>query len=38
MMGQIHVFNAGTSREIDAAFAMLARELPNALFVGRQFI
>jgi putative ABC transport system substrate-binding protein len=28
-----HVLNAGTSREIDAAFAMLARERPDALFV-----
>jgi putative ABC transport system substrate-binding protein len=31
---QIHVLNAGTSREIDAAFAALARERPDALFVG----
>jgi putative tryptophan/tyrosine transport system substrate-binding protein len=31
---QIHVLlNAGTSREIDAAFATLARERPDALFV-----
>jgi putative ABC transport system substrate-binding protein len=30
---QIHVLNATTSREIDAAFATLARERPNALFV-----
>ena len=31
---QIHVLNASTSREIDAAFAALARERPDALFVG----
>ena len=31
---QIQVFNASTSREIDAAFATLARERPDALFVG----
>jgi putative ABC transport system substrate-binding protein len=31
---QIHVLNASTSREIDAAFATLARERPDALFVG----
>jgi putative ABC transport system substrate-binding protein len=30
---QIHVLNASTSREIDAAFAMPARERPDALFV-----
>ena len=30
---QIQVFNASTSREIDAAFATLARERPDALFV-----
>ena len=30
---QIHVLNASTSREIDAAFAALAREGPDALFV-----
>jgi putative ABC transport system substrate-binding protein len=30
---QIHVLNAGTNREIDAAFATLARERPDALFV-----
>jgi putative tryptophan/tyrosine transport system substrate-binding protein len=29
----IHVLNASTSREIDAAFATLARERPDALFV-----
>ena len=29
----IHVLNATTSREIDAAFATLARERPDALFV-----
>jgi putative tryptophan/tyrosine transport system substrate-binding protein len=31
---QIQVFNATTSREINAAFASLARERPDALFVG----
>jgi putative tryptophan/tyrosine transport system substrate-binding protein len=31
---QIHVLNAGTSDEIDAAFATLARDRPDALFVG----
>ena len=31
---QIQVLNAGTSREIDAAFAAFARERPDALFVG----
>jgi putative tryptophan/tyrosine transport system substrate-binding protein len=31
---QIHVLNASTSREIDAAFAALARERPDALLVG----
>jgi putative ABC transport system substrate-binding protein len=31
---QIQVLNASTSREIDAAFAALARERPDALFVG----
>jgi putative ABC transport system substrate-binding protein len=30
---QIHVLNASTTREIDAAFATLARERPDALFV-----
>jgi putative ABC transport system substrate-binding protein len=30
---QIRVLNASTSREIDAAFATLARERPDALFV-----
>jgi putative ABC transport system substrate-binding protein len=30
---QIHVLNASTSREIDAAFATLARERADALFV-----
>jgi putative ABC transport system substrate-binding protein len=30
---QIHVFNASTSSEIDAAFASFARERPDALFV-----
>jgi putative ABC transport system substrate-binding protein len=30
---QIHAFNASTSGEIDAAFAGLARERPDALFV-----
>ncbi len=32
---QIQIFNASTSREIDAAFAGLARERPDALFVGQ---
>jgi ABC-type uncharacterized transport system substrate-binding protein len=31
---QIQVLNASTSREIDAAFATLERERPDALFVG----
>jgi putative tryptophan/tyrosine transport system substrate-binding protein len=31
---QIQVLNASTSREIDIAFAALARERPDALFVG----
>jgi putative ABC transport system substrate-binding protein len=31
---QIQVFNASTSREIDAAFAMLAHERVDAVFVG----
>ena len=31
---QVHVFNAGTSREIDAAFANLVRERSDAVFVG----
>jgi len=31
---QIRVLNAGTSREIDAAFAGFEREHPDALFVG----
>ena len=30
---QIQIFNASTSREIDAAFATLEREKPDALFV-----
>jgi putative ABC transport system substrate-binding protein len=30
---QLHVLNASTSREIDAVFATLARECPDALFV-----
>jgi len=35
MLGlQIQVFEAGTSREIDAAFAAIARERADALFVG----
>jgi putative ABC transport system substrate-binding protein len=33
---QIHVLNASTSREIDAAFATLARERPDALFVAAE--
>jgi putative tryptophan/tyrosine transport system substrate-binding protein len=31
---QIQVFNAGTIREIDAAFAALVRERPDGIFVG----
>jgi putative ABC transport system substrate-binding protein len=31
---QIHVLNASTGREIDAAFATFVRERPDALFVG----
>jgi putative tryptophan/tyrosine transport system substrate-binding protein len=31
---QIQVLNASTSREIDAAFATLVKEQPDALFVG----
>ena len=31
---QIHIFNASTSREIDAVFAALVRERPDALFAG----
>ena len=31
---QLKVFNASTSREIDAAFASFGRERPDALFVG----
>src|SRR5262249_42993329 len=31
---QIQVLNAGSSREIDAAFATFARERPDALFLG----
>jgi putative ABC transport system substrate-binding protein len=34
----IQVFNASTSDEIDAAFATLARERPDALFVGPGFL
>jgi putative ABC transport system substrate-binding protein len=30
---QVHVLNASTSREIEAAFATLARERPDALFI-----
>ena len=33
MGSQIQVLNAGSSREIDAAFAGLARERPDALYV-----
>ena len=33
---QIHALNASTIREIDAAFATLARELPDALFVAAE--
>jgi putative tryptophan/tyrosine transport system substrate-binding protein len=31
---QIQILNASTSLEIDAAFAILARQRPDALFVG----
>jgi len=31
---QIQIFNASTSREIDAAFASFVHERPDALFVG----
>jgi putative ABC transport system substrate-binding protein len=31
---QIHIRNAGTSREIDEVFASFARERPDALFIG----
>jgi putative tryptophan/tyrosine transport system substrate-binding protein len=33
---QIQILNASTSREIDAAFALLAREPHDALFVGQE--
>ena len=32
---QIQIFNATTSREIDAAFAAFGRERPDAVFVGQ---
>jgi putative ABC transport system substrate-binding protein len=32
---QTQIFNAGTSREIDAAFAAFGRERPDAVFVGQ---
>jgi putative ABC transport system substrate-binding protein len=32
---QVQIFNASTSREIDAAFAAFGRERPNAVFVGQ---
>jgi len=32
---QLQIFNASTSREIDAAFAAFGRERPNAVFVGQ---
>src|SRR5215216_5432350 len=32
---QIQIFNASTSREIDAAFAEFGRERPDAVFVGQ---
>ena len=32
---QIQIFNASTSREIDAAFAAFERERPDAVFVGQ---
>jgi len=31
---QVQVLNASTSREINAAFASLGRERPDALFIG----
>ena len=31
---QVQVFNASTSREIDEAFVTMARERPDALFIG----
>jgi ABC-type uncharacterized transport system substrate-binding protein len=34
----IEILNASSSREIDAAFATLARERPDALFVGPGFL
>ena len=33
---QIQVLNASTSREIDAAFAALGRQRPDALFVSNE--
>jgi hypothetical protein len=33
--GQARIFNASTSREIDAAFATFVRDQTDALFVGR---
>jgi putative tryptophan/tyrosine transport system substrate-binding protein len=30
-----HIVNAGTSREIDSAFATFARERPDAIFIGQ---
>jgi putative tryptophan/tyrosine transport system substrate-binding protein len=33
---QIQIFNASTSREIDAAFATFVRERPDALYVGNE--
>ena len=36
--GRIQVLNASNSAEINAAFAMLARERPDALFVGPGFL
>jgi putative tryptophan/tyrosine transport system substrate-binding protein len=35
---RIQVFKASNSREINAAFAALARERPDALFVGTSFL
>ena len=35
---QIQILNASTSREIDAAFATLVRERPDALFVGADLL
>jgi putative ABC transport system substrate-binding protein len=33
---QVQIFRAGTSREIDTAFATIARECPDAVYVGNE--